>query len=134
MSFEHFRSFQKKILSSIKVIISKPPKSVLFHEKKVAKVMKVSLQWIWTAHFAGCRRFTSINLFFCQTPSTEALVTLDMALSKVPGVFHGDAGCLPFSLSTGVNLRADVLTLPLCSTLKELCQVTSLSPVELWSG
>lgn len=64
MSFEHFRSFQKKILSSIKVIISKPPKSVLFHEKKVAKVMKVSLQWIWTAHFAGCRRFTSINLFF----------------------------------------------------------------------
>lgn len=26
--------------------------------------MTVSLQWIWTAPFAGCRRFTSINLFF----------------------------------------------------------------------
>lgn len=27
--------------------------------------------------------------FFLQTPSTDALVTLNVALSKVPGVFHG---------------------------------------------
>lgn len=38
MSFEHFRSFQKKnFFSSIKVIINKPPKPVLFHEKKGSK-------------------------------------------------------------------------------------------------